>query len=350
MFRRASAILICLALVANALALSSCAPMARSGETSQNGDASSDSPKTTLPEDSDSTDDTPPQESEPASGAQQSSGYSELPVIDIFEASPEEITEGMTSTLTWEVRDATSASISHDIGSVDMSGTMTVSPVTTTDYTLTADNEYDTVTATIIISVIPEAGSTGLPVINSFLAEPENISEGETSSLSWSISNASSFTIGPNVFRQTGPIVITGDTPDNAAVSPSITTSYTLTAINDIGSVEDTVTVMVSPQAVFDWSGTWDTNWGTMYLTQSLGKVTGTYEYDDGRIEGYISKNLSGNMVAGTWSEYPSYKPPDDAGDIEFAVSPDGSSFTGRWRYGASGDWNGDWSGTRISP
>ena len=69
-----------------------------------------------------------------------------------------------------------------------------------------------------------------------------------------------------------------------------------------------------------------------MYLTQSLGKVTGTYDYDDGK------------------SEYPSYAPPDDAGDIKFVMSSDSNSFTGRWRYGSSGDWYSDWSGNRVSP
>jgi hypothetical protein len=145
--------------------------------------------------------------------------------------------------------------------------------------------------------------------------------------------------------------VITEDSPVTAIVSPSVTTAYALTAINEVGSVDQTITVMVIPQTVdLNWSGTWDTNWGTMHLTQSLGKVTGTYDYDDGKIEGYISKNLSGNILVGTWSEYPSYAPPDDAGDIEFTMSSDGNSFTGQWRYGSSGDWYGDWNGTRITP
>ena len=147
------------------------------------------------------------------------------------------------------------------------------------------------------------------------LIEHQEINEGDTSSLSWSISDADSFTISPNVFRQLGPIVITEDTPVSVTVSPPVTTSYTLTAINDIGSVDQTITIKVSPQtAGIDWSGTWDTSWGTMYLTQSLVKVTGTYDYQGGKIEGYISNNLSGDILVGTWSEHPSYAPPDDAG------------------------------------
>jgi len=350
MFKRLSAIILCLMLVLNALMLSSCIPVVGTVDTSQSEDAINDSSGTSLQDDPNSTTYSPSQESESTSN-QKSSAYSESPVIEAFEASPEAITSGMASTLTWNVINATSVDISPGIGSVNMSGSIAISPATTTDYTLTASNEYDTVTTTTSVSVVTESISTGLPVIHSFLASPQEINEGDISSLSWSISDADSFTISPNVFRQLGHIVITEDTPTNVTVSPSVTTSYTLTAINDIGSVDQTITITVSPQTTgLNWSGTWDTNWGTMYLTQSLGKVTGTYDYQGGKIEGYISKNLSGNILVGTWSENPSYAPPDDAGDIEFIMSSDCNSFTGHWRYGSSGDWYSDWNGTRLSP
>jgi hypothetical protein len=80
-----------------------------------------------------------------------------------------------------------------------------------------------------------------------------------------------------------------------------------------------------------------------MELTQSDGTVTGTYEVNQGKIEGTVQ----GNKLIGTWSEPPSYAPPDEAGDIEFTLSSDGNSFSGRFRYGSSGDW-GVWNGTRI--
>ena len=356
MFKKTSSIILCLMLALTTLTLSSCITIGRPGDTSQNVDATSDSSGTSQ-DDPDSTTDSPSQESSQElelPSTQQSSGYSESPVIDTFEAVPEAITAGMASTLTWNVMNATSVNISPDIGSVNMSGSIAIFPVTTTDYTLTARNEYDTVTATLSVTVLTKSISTGLPVIHSFLANPQDINEGDTSSLSWSISDAYSFMISPNVFRQLGPIMITENTPIDATVSPSVTTSYTLTAINDIGSVDQTITITVYPQTTttsdLNWSGTWDTTWGTMYLTQSLGKVTGTYDYQGGNIEGYISKNLSGDILVGTWSENPSYAPSDDAGDIEFIMSPDFNSFTGRWRYGSSGDWYSDWNGTRVSP
>lgn len=90
----------------------------------------------------------------------------------------------------------------------------------------------------------------------------------------------------------------------------------------------------------YSWEGEWETNWGNMVLTQSGLVVTGTYTHDKGKISGTVS----GNVLTGTWSESPSYAPPGDAGDIEFTMSADGKSFSGKWRYGSEGSW-GDWEG-----
>ena len=94
-----------------------------------------------------------------------------------------------------------------------------------------------------------------------------------------------------------------------------------------------------------DWTGAWDTDWGRMELQQNGNKVNGTYPYDQGRIQGTVS----GRNLTGTWSEYPSYSPPGDAGDMVFIISEDCSSFDGMWRYGTSGGWSGSWTGARIS-
>ncbi len=93
-----------------------------------------------------------------------------------------------------------------------------------------------------------------------------------------------------------------------------------------------------------NWSGTWDTEWDTMVLVQTGNNVTGTYEYQGGHINGTVS----GNKLTGTWSESPTYSPPDDAGDVELTISVDCNSITGQWRYGTTGGWNGSWSGTRV--
>jgi len=91
------------------------------------------------------------------------------------------------------------------------------------------------------------------------------------------------------------------------------------------------------------FQGVWNTNWGEMRLTQSGTNVTGSYTHDKGKIAG----TAEGNVLKGKWSEAPSYSEPKDAGDVELELSEDGNSFSGKWRYGSSGSWNGGWTGTR---
>jgi len=75
------------------------------------------------------------------------------------------ITEGDSATLSWEVTEATAVTIDldngPDIGLVDLSGFISVSPTTTTTYTLTATNSCgqlfppSTITAMVTITVNP---------------------------------------------------------------------------------------------------------------------------------------------------------------------------------------------------
>jgi hypothetical protein len=81
-----------------------------------------------------------------------------------------------------------------------------------------------------------------------------------------------------------------------------------------------------------------------MHLFQSGSGVTGSYTWDDGKLEG----SLSGSTFAGRWAEAPSYSEPRDAGEVEFIFSEDCTSFSGKWRYGSEGAWREDWSGTKL--
>ncbi len=99
----------------------------------------------------------------------------------------------------------------------------------------------------------------------------------------------------------------------------------------------------------YTWEGQWDSNWGRMVLTQRGNIVTGHYTHDQGRIEGAVS----GNQMNGTWSEYPTYAPKKDAGDVRFIMSADGKTFGGSWGYGSSlsdGDWTGSKRLTPVAP
>jgi alkaline phosphatase D len=49
------------------------------------------------------------------------------------------------------------------------------------------------------------------------------------------------------------------------------------------------------------WTGTWDTEWGMMALTQTGSQVKGTYPHDTGHIAGTVT----GNVFKGQWTELP---------------------------------------------
>lgn len=78
----------------------------------------------------------------------------------------------------------------------------------------------------------------GLPLINYFNANPPFITPGDASTLSWSISNATSVAIDQGI----GSVGLVGTTP----VSPGVTTDYTLTATNAYGLYTATLTVLVT--------------------------------------------------------------------------------------------------------
>src|SRR5216684_2698767 len=67
-------------------------------------------------------------------------------------ASPDTIDKGQSSTLTWQVSNATDVGI-DGIGAVQPSGTQQVTPAATTTYTLTAKGPGGTQTATATVTV-----------------------------------------------------------------------------------------------------------------------------------------------------------------------------------------------------
>lgn len=102
-------------------------------------------------------------------------------------------------------------------------------------------------------------------------------------------------------------------------------------------------TVIVPPSApTGNWSGPWKTDFGAMTLSQNGNRVTGTYEFKGGRIDGTIS----GNVLSGTWTQT------NGSGRFEFTLSADGRSFSGRWGGGQTltgGTWNGTAGAAPVS-
>jgi hypothetical protein len=71
----------------------------------------------------------------------------------------------------------------------------------------------------IVVSVLM-TGCDNPPIVNIFSASPYTIYQGESSILTWSVSEADTVTIIPDV----GPVASSGST----TVSPAVTTVYTL--------------------------------------------------------------------------------------------------------------------------
>jgi len=165
----------------------------------------------------------------------------QVPAIESFNASPASISAGESSTLSWTVSGATSVSIDQAIGNVALTGSRAVSPAATTVYTLTAFSSSGSVTATtevIVTGAAPPPTPSGFPVINSFTTSPSIITIGDSTSLTWNVSNAASVSINHGV----GSVSLSG----NTIVSPPTTTTYTLTASNANGSLTATALVQVT--------------------------------------------------------------------------------------------------------
>ena len=152
-----------------------------------------------------------------------------------------DIYEGEAATLTWTTSNATSIIIDNGVSVSATSGTVTVRPAQTTTYTLTAVWVGGVVqaTKTVTINVIPR------PTIN-FTADPPSITSGESSRLEWTTSDATSVALTDNDSS-------TDDATDYAdlnlsgtkGVTPTRTTTYTLTATWDGGTLASQVTVRV---------------------------------------------------------------------------------------------------------
>jgi hypothetical protein len=157
------------------------------------------------------------------------------PVIDSLVADPTTIVKGGTSTLSWSARNATQFTIDQGIG--DVSGTsVLVSPTKTTTYHLTASGAGGTATANVTVTV----GTTqsNAPVIAYFVANPTTVFTGGQTTLSWSVTNATSLSIAPNVGTVSGTQI---------TVTVPAAATYTLTATGPGGTATASVNVATRP-------------------------------------------------------------------------------------------------------
>jgi len=158
-----------------------------------------------------------------------------------FDATPEQIAPGASATLSWEVERATSIKVEISggmslVNNADPMGSLPVQPTETTTYKLTAEGPGGPATAskTVVIGK--------LPTISSFVAQPVEVTAGMSSMLSWATDAAMRVRI---LDQASAELHTSTDASGSFAVSPTVTTEYTLEAINDVGTVNARTTVRV---------------------------------------------------------------------------------------------------------
>jgi hypothetical protein len=289
-----------------------------------------------------------------------------LSVVNYFTASPTEIYTGGSSLLSWNVSNATSVNIDHGVGTVGSSGSTLVLPATSTTYTLTATNTagWLSKSATVLVYGAPSPPSFAVTSVTAS-ADPPFFSGACPTTVNFYATIAVN---GPGTVTYRWEGSDGGFEPTQSISvldrSETVSTSWQLGASgsywarvhvftpNEIVSNQASFTLSCAGTEILTWTGTGLINsgqnaWGNIISFSQIGNnVTGSYsEHENGTYNGTVS----GNVLTGTWSEEPTYLPPNDAGEFQITLSPDGNTFDGVWRYDSSGSWY-DWSGQRLIP
>jgi len=173
------------------------------------------------------------------------------PALHSFDTNRLRIMPGQTSTLSWQVSNAGRIRIEPEVGSVSALGSRTVKPTVATTYTLIAANkagqsrqtcrievgkapavqnqdiEQPDVPAEVVEPPVVGSEVSELPTLHNFNTSRPAILPGQTSTLSWQVSNAERIRIEPEI----GSVSALG----SRTVKPSVTTTYTLIATNQAG-------------------------------------------------------------------------------------------------------------------
>jgi hypothetical protein len=97
-------------------------------------------------------------------------------------------------------------------------------------------------------------------------------------------------------------------------------------------------------------TGVWHSpGYGLMVLQHKGRRITGTYEHDNGQLDGILEGD---RITFKWWEQVDEGKPydmakPDHRGQGYFTVSPDSRTFSGMWKYEGSAGWNGAWSAVK---
>ena len=119
------------------------------------------------------------------------------PSCDSFTAAPATVMVGNQAQLAWQTSNASRVVINNGVGERTADGTVSVSPLTTTTYTLTAfGTQNRTVTCTVPVIVT----TTTIPVCEFFTATPNTLpSAGGQVTLNWKVNGATNVSIAPTI-------------------------------------------------------------------------------------------------------------------------------------------------------
>jgi hypothetical protein len=159
-----------------------------------------------------------------------------VPVVNDFSASSYTLSPGATATLFWSTFGADIVTLDGEAMAAE--GTLVVQPAVTTTYVLAAASSVVTTSDVRIVTVT--VNPTPLPVtIDLFAATPTKIVKGDSTVLSWQVSNAATVTLD-------GGRVSPSET---RTVAPLATTTYVLTAQGQLDTATAQVTVAVEAMA-----------------------------------------------------------------------------------------------------
>lgn len=165
------------------------------------------------------------------------------PAIASFTATPSTVVAGNNSTLAWTSSNGTSATItdltSGTITSVPVNGSLVVTPASTRNYRLTINGSCGTITQTLTVTVTP------CQTISSYTASASTVTQGQSTTLSYTLTGATSATITDltsgtvtSVPVQTGSLVVT----------PATTRAYRLTVVGPCATITRDLTITVNAQ------------------------------------------------------------------------------------------------------
>lgn len=181
-----------------------------------------------------------------SSTAKQNDPSSPLTPAITLKAQPDTVASGASTTLSWNASNARSVTISG-LGTLPVTGSLKVTPTTTTTYIATAIGTGGKAQSSATVSVTATSGQK--PTI-SFSAQPASIAPGASTVLSWTATHATSVSI-PGV----GNYGVSG----SVTVSPNATITYTATATGSGGTAASSATVTVVPTPTISFSAQPDT-------------------------------------------------------------------------------------------